>query len=505
MKNGKTDLNASEIRDLIDQAVTLSGEYGADVEEAVAAAVEQPLDAKRAMRLYVRVLEILRDVDSDAISDKKRARLVSAIRKEAAIAVDAVERPEPTESVTLVERNGLQPRPVAPTPMFNETAIPMQEGYVDIEQLRLWQGNHRLELQVSEFREKFNREPDGDELVKIMHGAIHLPSQNKNDPFSLAPLAQSIARKGVERPPIITCDGVPKDGNRRLAASLMVVHGKEFTDAQKERARYIRVWQAPESTTEDQFDAIVVSQNFESDHKEDWPEYIKARLVVDQFDERREAHRGRITTAEIKKIKDDVAKRFAIKVGDVTRYIKMVRWAEDFETYHVDAGKTNAAVRYKADDIFQWFYELDAGKGEEKLTSKLDNDDDLKTMVYEMMFDLLDSGAQVRSLHKVLNDADATQQLQKAYEMMGDSPEDALDLVDEAIALAKRKSAKRRSVGFDQFLKTLVDRLGATPPDQWSNVESDLLVDVRRVFQSALGSIEGQATARRAGGEEIAE
>ena len=42
------------------------------------------------------------------------------------------------------------------------------------------------------------------------------------------------------------------------------------------------MWRAPKGTTEDQFEAIVVALNFEEDHKEEWPEYVKARLVVDR-------------------------------------------------------------------------------------------------------------------------------------------------------------------------------------------------------------------------------
>ncbi len=498
MTNGKAKLPAGELQELLD----LSADYGEAVATAVQAALDEPLDTTRATRLYTRVLHLLRGSGGGGLSAADRARIAEEVRAEVATIVASVPRPTTRGTLKFVEWNGLEERPVLPVPTFNDKPIPMQEGYVLVDDLKLWAGNHRLELHVAEFRERNNREPSDDELVKLMQGAIHLPSLGKTDPFKLSPLAESIARKGVERPPIVTHDGVPKDGNRRIAASLLVLHGKDFTDEQKERARHIRVWRAPMGTTDDQFDAVVVALNFESDHKEEWAEYIKARLVVEQYDARREALRGRVTTADIKRIKTDVAKRFGIKLPRVTRYIEMVRWAEDFEAFHVTGGRDPAEVRYKTDEHFQWFYEIDAGKGEEKLTRKLDTDDQLKKIVYEMMFDLLDSGAQVRNLHQVIADADAAQMLTKAYEMMHSAPEDALELVDESIALAKRKSVKRRSVGFDQFLKTMVDRFGATPPDQWNHVDSQLLLDVKRVFQAQLGAIEGQI-AMRASGEPV--
>lgn len=503
MNNGKVTIPPGEVRELLERATTLSADYGEEVEAAVRAAVDAPLEAERARRLYTKVLAILRSVEADALTDDDRAR----IAREVEDLIDAVPRPAPISRpglVDFVEMNGLAPRPVVPMPIFNNKAIAMTEGYVEVEKLGVWRDNHRLELHVAEFRERNGREPDDDELVKIMQGAIYLPSLGKTDPFKLKPLAQSIARKGVERPPIVSHDGIPKDGNRRIAASLLVLYGKGFSDEQHERARYIRVWQAPKGTTDDQFEAIVVAQNFEKDHKEEWDEYIKARLVVGEHDLRREGFKGRLTTSDTKRIKEDVAERFGIPVARVTRYVNMVRAAEDFESYHVDERNQDpAAVRYRSNEIFQYFYEIDAGKADEKLSRKIDHDDQLKSMVYDMMFDLLDSGAQVRNLHKVLANSEATQLLDQAYTLMEKDPNEALELVDASIALAKRQSAKRRSVGFDQFLKTVVERLGETPPDQWKHVDTELLLETKRVFQAQLGSIESQLSSRRAHGETI--
>jgi hypothetical protein len=509
MEDGNVTIPAEEVRELIERAVTLSTDYGPEIEAAVKAAADAPLDPDRARRLYTRVLEILRGADADNLTEDERATMAEEVAREVEELVAAVPRPMPAKrrgAVQFIELNGLKPRQVIPTPTFNNKPISMTEGYVDVETLGVWRSNHRLELHVAEFRERNGREPDDDELLKIMQGTIHLPSLNKTDPFTLKPLAQSIARKAVERPPIVSFDGIPKDGNRRIAASLLVLHGKGFSDEQRERARYIRVWRAPKETTDDQFEAIVVAQNFESDHKEEWDEYIKARLVVGEYDLRREAFKGRLTTHDNKRIKEGVGERFGIHVSRVTRYINMVRAAEDFEDYHInDRNRDKAAVRYKANEIFQWFYEIDAGKADEKLARKLDHDDDLKSAVYDMMFDLLDSGAQVRNLHKVLANSEATQLFDRAYALMDKDPDEALELIDAAIALAKRQSSKRRSVGFDQFLKTVIERLGETPPDQWKHVDTELLLEVKRVFESQLGSIEGQINIRRDHGEPIPE
>ena len=140
-------------------------------------------------------------------------------------------------------------------------SIALHEGYVDVATLPLWIGNHRVELYVDEFRTFNGRDPNAEELLSIMHGKLALPSQDSVDPFKLRGLAASIARKGVERAPIVTWEGEPKDGNRRIAASRLVLADPDATFEAKERARWIRVWQAPEGTTDDQFEAIVVALN----------------------------------------------------------------------------------------------------------------------------------------------------------------------------------------------------------------------------------------------------
>lgn len=503
--NGNIDVASTAVEELIESATALSEEYGAEVEEAVRLASEHPLDAECAHRLYTRILGILRGIDDAALSEADRTAVADEVRREVAEIVASVDRPTSTGDDFLIEHNGLVPRPVIPTPTFNDKSISMTEGYVDVENLRLWKDNHRLSLQVLEFEERNGREPDEAELVQLMQGSIHLPSLANSDPFNLKPLADSIARKGVETPPIVSFEGEPKDGNRRIAASMLVLYGKEYSAAEKNRARFIRVWRAPENTTDDQFEAIVVSRNFEREHKEPWPEFIKGRLVVDEYDLRRGELKGRVTTPALKKIREGVAKDFAIKPAEVKRYDDMLHWASDFMAYHLEQGRDPAEVRYKTEKNFQWFYELDAGRGDEKLTRKLDNDDELKAVVYDLMFDVLESGTQVRNLYRVVGNAETSQKLLKAHEISGNDPEGALEHIDEAIIEAKRRSVKRRSIGFEDYLKTMVDRLGTTPPDQWNQVDTELLLEVRRVMQSTLGAIEGQTTVRREHGEEIEE
>jgi hypothetical protein len=439
------------------------------------------------------------------LNDYERRQLVREVNEEVKQLVSAKIRPtspavDPARCLQLLEWNGVKPHPVTPMPIFGSTSIPLVEGYVDVNDLLLWRENHRVELYVRDFAERNGREPDPDELVLLMQGDLDdLPSlRAKKDPFEIMPLARSIARKGVERPPIVTWEGIPKDGNRRITASKLVLTSDDFDADQKARARYIRVWRAPEGTTEDQFESIVVALNFEPETKKPWPEYVKGRLVVDRYRDLRENYKGMLSRGQEKRVRDDVAKQFAVTATDVLRYIKMVQWAEDFESYHVDeGGRHPAEVRYKANDVFQWFYEIQAGRSGTKLTEALEKDEDLRPVVYDLMFDILDSGAQVRALHTVVADESAFNLLKQAHkEADPDNPEQARLLVDDAITEAKRKSPTKR-LGFEQWLRGAVERFGTAPPDDYRKVgDTNLLTDLRRVLPSALGAVVGALESR---------
>jgi len=124
-------------------------------------------------------------------------------------------------------------------------------------------------------------------------------------------------------------------------------------------------------------------------------------------------------------------------------------------------------------------------------------------VVYDLMFDVLESGTQVRSLYQVVDNADTAQMLLKAHETAAQNPDLAAEEINDAITEAKRRNVKRRSIGFEAFLKGMVERLGTTPPDQWEKVDPELLLQVRRVMTSTLGAIEGEEKVRAEHGEEI--
>lgn len=485
--------------ELLERATDLAEDYEEDVQILVRQAADSGLSEEDKRSLFTRIVVVLHNggVEPD---DRERARIAREVcaEIEALLTDDATEdghagSPAPGQRIELVARNGHTPTDVKPTPIFKGRQVPMREGFVDITTIHLWKGNHRVELWVQEFRDREGREPEDHELLSILQGDA-VESGQKTDPFDIIPLAKSIAERGVDVAPILTWDGQPWDGNRRIAASKYVLTRKGFSDAERERARWVKVWVA-EDTTQDVIDDIVVAMNFEPDYRRPWEEYVKARLVVDRFKGELEAYTAmgeRITTALQKRIKGEVADHYAIAVSRVTRYLEMVRWADDFEAYHVEErGLDDAKVRYKANDIFQYFFEIQAGRGDGvKLTTKLDQDDDLKTIVYDLMFDVIESGAHVRALHKVVDDEPSLRMLMQAHEVSQTDENEAKKLVVAAIAEAA-KNAPTKKTGFEQFVKSMVDRLGSTQPTQWEAIDTQTLRSLRKVLPGSLGAIDG--------------
>ncbi len=504
---------------LIGRANELALAYDEDLREAIREAATVELDDTKVRKLFTRIVAVLHN-DGVEPDEDQRARIADEVKAE----VDAVlgtpeitrvvvepDNPQDTNRVegftapadakiTLVARNGHTPRKVTPTPIFKGRQVEMVEGFIDITTVNLWKGNHRVELWVQEFEEREGRAPEDHELLAILQGDSVEVGQ-RTDPFDIAPLAKSIAERGVDVPPILTWDGQPWDGNRRIAAAKYVQTRKGFTAEQRERARWVKVW-VFENTTQDVVDDIVVAMNFEPDYRRPWEEYVKARLVVERFKQQLEAKIAlgvRITNQVQKKIKDEVADHYAIKASAVTRYLEMVKWADDFESYHVDdRGLDVSKVRYKANDIFQYFYEIQAGPrnalpGSDavKLTTKLDQDDDLRALVYDLMYDVVESGAHVRALHKVVADEPSLKMLMQAHEVAQIDRDEANKLVIAAIAEAAKNSPTKKT-GFSQFVKSMVDRLGQATTSHWETIDTPTLRSLRKILPGVVGAIDGE-------------
>jgi len=497
-----TDLDPKLVRGveaLLAEAEVLARDYDADLADALRLASEQPLGEAERRALFTKVIVRLR---AGRGADAETRRRISAEVRSMVDGLVGETQIEPAERqhLDLHDRHGLKVRDVTPAPMFLGNQIPLREGFVDVLDLRFWPENHRLELHLNEFRKRFGRSPSNQDLLEILLSKVPMQgiaAKDRADFFKIEDLADSIAANGVRVPPIIDWWGTPYDGNRRLAACLFILNSAEYSDKQRDNARYVKVWQGTENTTDEQINSIVVALNFEKELKQPWPEYVRAKQVFDEFDRALELALRTDKSPDVVKIRREVGKRFGIRTNEVRRYVNMVEWASQFQAYHEDNGRDEAEVLHRTNKYFQYFYELDSGRGEDKLAVLLDGDESLKGLVFDLLYDdKFKRWAQVRDLRKVFADEEATKQLINAHATP--NADIGKELVDQAIATARRRDITRKQIGAQQRVEEFTTWLeeNATQVTWRSHVDVPTLQRFLGAIQAVDGTIEAVLASR---------
>lgn len=499
-----SDLN-NEFARLIERAQRLSADVGAEVEELLGSTTEHVMAAADAQDLLDRVIGAIRRrqaatgqaaIDAEA-AERLVADVMSARTKLNGSGGDALKRLE------LLEFDGIKPRPVQPSAVFHTREVPLNEGYVRTRDINLWDSNERIEIHLQQFHRKHGRKPNPQELLDIMFSHLRLEGVTEEDQFKIPALARSIAANGMRKPPIVSLDGRLLDGNRRLAACYYILNNEEFDLAQKKRVEYILVWQLTDHATPSDEDAIIVSLNFEDDHKQPWPEYVKARKVYEEW-------KGAITiepTSNVRRqaeMKREISRRFALgfDTATVSRYIKMVEAAEEFEDHHiVDRQRDQYAVKHKAAEYFQYFDELTKGTTPGGVSYELNRQPELKNVVFELLYgDKFKNWKQIRDLRWVVDNSDARDLLLKAAATeckTRDELEDVQENVEAALALGRIRRAEERLLGSNQRIESFVTWLLNLPLSAFGDPNQVRPENLDRLH-AALQLVDGVVTRQRA-------
>lgn len=483
---------ADEMGRLLVLAKSMTDDTGIDVEHLLNEALAEPLDAERADRLLARVIEVLtnnaeRRGDETTVSALKRGggdllqaakaarlRLADHSQGSSSSVRDTPPRVVPSVPAGMVKEktfhlipnhNGMKSGPIVPIPVFHEKEIPVVGGFVRTTDIKQWERNERLEIHVGQFRAQYGRSPRPDEVLAIMQGHMSLDGAD-GDEFDIESLAKSIAANGVRKPPIIDVDGSLLDGNRRLAACMHVLDNTkgEFTTDEKKRAEYIYVWQLTEHATNDDREKVIVSLNFESDHKKDWPKYIKARKVSGDWEAFLNLQSVKPGAQVQRDLKRQLARKYALSLDEVNRFIKMVKWANDFEDHHVNLRKQDPfRVKHAANKYFEYFDELSKGEGAGGVAWTLAQDDKLRQTVFDLLFDgKFENWTQIRALKHIHASGEARDMLAKAHHEA--DREAAQEHVDNAITIANTKRAEQRSMGANQRIEIFTKWIEEVPP-----------------------------------------
>lgn len=464
---------AAEFGDLLKAAKRISADVSAEIEEMVREGIERPLTKAEARRLLQKVATTLRerarerdDEDTAAgLADASFIDQVMAARERIGGGARANGRGNAGARLRLQARDGIEPAPVFPCPTFHGRAVHMNGGFVRVSDIELWDENERLDVHVKQFEEEHGRPPSPAELLQIMLSEMPLSGLDGSDQFKIIDLARSIANNGVRRPPIIDLDGTLLDGNRRVAACHYVLRSPEFTSDQKDRAQWVFVWQLTEHAIGTDRDAVVVSLNFEPDHKQDWPPYVKARRIHDEFQRLVNLELRQPSAKRIVELKREISQEFALgpSTGTVDRYIKMVEGADEFEDYHVnDKARDEFEVKHAATKRFEYFDELAKGRTPGGVAHTLGRDEDLKHLV----FDLLLQGkfrnfTQIRDLKHVPDNPDMLEMLEEARKEP--DRDTARGHVQDALDVVRSRRAEKRRLGANTRIEIFVGWLEDLP------------------------------------------
>jgi hypothetical protein len=455
-----------EFQRLIERAFTVSADVGQEVERIIQLGTSTPLSMEELASLIEKALMTMRTA---AEVRRDTATLRALGDDPVATAREIVNRARGSAAAVGAERsqalqtyNGIQPHPVKPAPIFHQRPVPVVEGYMRTADIDLWGDNARLDIHLAQFRKEHRREPNSKELLDIMLSKMQLPGVKPGDQFEIDVLARSIAVNGVRKSPILDVDGTLLDGNRRVAACYYILNG-DFTPAEKKRVEWLLVWQLTEHATDEDRESVIVSLNFEPDHKQDWPEYVRARKIYEDWSAAlaREPRAGASRQQDIRRA---ISKKFAIDTEKVTRYIKMVELADEFEQYHVvDKRREQFEVKHRAERYFQYFDELSKGGARSGgVLYALNQDDSFKHLVYDLLFDgKFSNWNKIRPLKYIAESPEARDHLQKASAEA--NVEVAQDLVDEAIGIVQTKRAELRQIGANERIEKFVAFLEDLP------------------------------------------
>lgn len=165
--------------------------------------------------------------------------------------------------------------PQATTRLYNGRKIAVWQCRVDINLVSGWVDNPRIDVEKRRFQAMHGaRELTQDEIFDIM----------KNTPeFKLADLRDDILKNGLREPLTLTWTGRLLDGNRRFFALKYALESLPPTDPNRQDLEKVPAYVLLEDAPEEDEQNVLVEENFSASLKLEWPDYVKAQLVVAEF------------------------------------------------------------------------------------------------------------------------------------------------------------------------------------------------------------------------------
>lgn len=170
-----------------------------------------------------------------------------------------------------------KPEPQIKQRLYNGRRIMVWEGRVKVESIAGWVENPRIELEKKKYLSKIGqRDITQDEIFTLM----------KNDQdVKLKDLRDDIIKNGLREPLTLSFSGKLLDGNRRFFAVKYALEGMPLTDPNRQDLEVVDVHVLSENATEEDEQNVLVEENFSASLKIEWPDYVKAKKIIDSHEE----------------------------------------------------------------------------------------------------------------------------------------------------------------------------------------------------------------------------
>lgn len=157
--------------------------------------------------------------------------------------------------------------------LYNGRKLMVWDGKVKISSIQGWVDNPRIELARKTMQDKIGNRPlTQEEVFELM--------KNDNE-VKLKALRDDILKNGLREPLTLSFAGKLLDGNRRFFALKYALETLSSTDPNRRDLEIVGAYVLTEDASEEDEQNVLVEENFSASLKIEWPEYVKAVMVVD--------------------------------------------------------------------------------------------------------------------------------------------------------------------------------------------------------------------------------
>jgi hypothetical protein len=268
------------------------------------------------------------------------------------------------------------------------SGVPMKGwiGEVRVSDIRAFVDNRRTDRQVAILRKKLQRVPTDAELFEFF----------KDDPdLEIERLAENIIQNGLRVPLVISYDKVLLDGNRRYFAHRWIVKNRPELKASFET---VKAWVLSKEFSDPRNKLRIVTEyNFLEDLRIKWNDYVKAKLLWEEYNDARKEHTYDTLT--------ELYGGPGFGKGKVVEFIKTYEIIMEYIRQSDDEDEAIA----KASENFIWFQQLQRSNRDE-----IRNDEEFQKAVFKnIREDIIERTDQLKNLRDVRRFTDAWSEFKK--------------------------------------------------------------------------------------------